>query len=394
VKPINIFKTGTHTSAQSTTLEFSELMLQASAEAYDSDLHEAPIVIGHPKSNGPAYGWIKDLAFAEGSLDAEPQQVNADFAEMVTAGAFKKVSASFYGPDAPSNPVPGTFYLRHVGFLGAQPPAIKGLKEIAFSEGEEGVVEFSGDWETASFLRNFREWLISKFGKEDADEVVPSYMVESLEDAVRHPGNEATIEPAYTETIPEDTTMPMTPEEIEAAEAALNARKALLDTREASFSERETAIAEMKAREAAADAKETAFSERETTIAATEQAQAKQAIAVDVEKLIAEGKVLPAEKGKLVNFMASIDAEHVFEFAEGGQTHSEPARDYLLGLLTSQPKRVDFNEHTKDEEDDQEPDDAKTLANKALSYKEAQAKAGREMTITQAVADVMAGKAE
>jgi hypothetical protein len=39
-----------------------------------------------------------------------------------------------------------------------------------------------------------------------------------------------------------------------------------------------------------------------------------------VDKLVAEGRVLPAEKDKLVNFMASIDAEHVFEFSEGQDT--------------------------------------------------------------------------
>jgi hypothetical protein len=348
VKSINIFKAGTHTSAGGTTLDFSDDVLQASASAYDPAIHEAPMVIGHPADNGPAFGWISALSYAEGELHADPDQVNADFEDMVQAGSFKKVSASFYGPDSPANPVPGTYYLRHVGFLGAQPPSIKGLKAIAFTEGEEGVVEFSGDWETASFLRNFREWLIHKFGKEDADEVVPSYMVENLEDVARHPIKEAAIEPAYTETLPEDTAMPMNPQEIEAAEAALNARKTALDTKEASFTEREAALAELAAREAAIDARESSFTERETSIAATEQAHARQALGASVDKLVAEGRVLPAQKDKLVNFMASIDTEHVFEFSEGQETQTEPARDYLLGLLASQPKRVDFGEHAKD----------------------------------------------
>ena len=65
---------------------------------------------------------------------------------MVRAGRFKKVSASFYTPDSPHNPVPGVYYLRHVGFLGAQPPAVKGLAPVPvnFAEGdtEEGCVSF------------------------------------------------------------------------------------------------------------------------------------------------------------------------------------------------------------------------------------------------------------
>ena len=104
MKRINIFKTGTHTSSNGTTLDFSEDKLQGSAESYSPSVHEAPIVIGHPKDNGPAYGWIKSMEFAEGSLDAIPDQVNEDFAEMVKSGAFKKVSASFYLSDAPNNP--------------------------------------------------------------------------------------------------------------------------------------------------------------------------------------------------------------------------------------------------------------------------------------------------
>lgn len=39
--------------------------------------------------------------------------------------------------------MPGVYYLRHVGFLGAQPPAVKGLRSIELAEAEPGVIEFS-----------------------------------------------------------------------------------------------------------------------------------------------------------------------------------------------------------------------------------------------------------
>ena len=41
---------------------------------------------------------------------------------------------AFTPPDHPSNPVPNAYYLRHVGFLGAQPPAVKGLGEARFAD--------------------------------------------------------------------------------------------------------------------------------------------------------------------------------------------------------------------------------------------------------------------
>lgn len=53
------------------------------------------------------------------------------------AGSYKKVSAAFYSPTSAGNPTPGTHYLRHVGFLGGQAPAVKGLQDIHFSEGED-----------------------------------------------------------------------------------------------------------------------------------------------------------------------------------------------------------------------------------------------------------------
>lgn len=131
-------------------LGFSPADLRATVAAYDPALHEAPLVVGHPKHDLPAYGWVQSLKFSDGSdadlpagMYALPAQVNPDFADMVAAGAFKKISASFYAPDAPANPVPGVFYLRHVGLLGAQPPAIKGLRNPSFADAEEGVVEFN-----------------------------------------------------------------------------------------------------------------------------------------------------------------------------------------------------------------------------------------------------------
>ncbi|MDL7720683.1 peptidase, partial [Escherichia coli] len=99
-----------------------------------------------PRTEDPAWGWVKALSLSGVDLMAEPAQLDPQFAEMVTDGRFKKVSASFYLPDSPSNPKPGVLYLRHVGFLGAQPPSVKGLKQVSFSEQEEGVVEFA-DWQ-------------------------------------------------------------------------------------------------------------------------------------------------------------------------------------------------------------------------------------------------------
>lgn len=137
-----IFRSGTRTDANGNTVTITEADLAAAAQAYDPKVHEAPIVVGHPKADAPAYGWVKSLNVQNGVLTADFAQVDEGFADLVKAGRYKKVSASFYPPTSPNNPKPGVWTLRHVGFLGAQPPAVKGLSAISFAEGEV-YVEFT-----------------------------------------------------------------------------------------------------------------------------------------------------------------------------------------------------------------------------------------------------------
>lgn len=132
---IEIFRAGTRTADDGTVHTITEADLVKAAAAYDPALHEAPHTVGHPKDNAPAYGWIARLSVQDGSLQiAENKQVEPQFAEIAAAGRVKKRSASFYHPQDPSNPKPGIWYLRHVAWLGAQPPAVKGLKDVNFSE--------------------------------------------------------------------------------------------------------------------------------------------------------------------------------------------------------------------------------------------------------------------
>jgi hypothetical protein len=124
---IEIFKSGTHTSSNGKTKSWSNGDLDKMVTSYSGENHEAPAVIGHPKSNDPAFGWLDKVKRTGNSLMGTFKQVAPEFAEMVKEGRFKKRSISVY-PDGS---------IRHVGFLGAQPPAIKGLRDIDFSEDNE-----------------------------------------------------------------------------------------------------------------------------------------------------------------------------------------------------------------------------------------------------------------
>lgn len=137
---IETFRSGTRTAENGQVYTITDADVDAAAAAYDPSLHEAPLVVGHPEGDHPAYGWVRRLASENGVLKiAEHDQVEPQFAEMVQAGRFKKRSASFYHPEDPINPKPGTWYLKHVAWLGAKPPAVKGLKDVQFSEAAQAV---------------------------------------------------------------------------------------------------------------------------------------------------------------------------------------------------------------------------------------------------------------
>lgn len=324
MKALHIFKPGKHTAVNGKVIDFTEAMVAAIASCYDPAKHEAPIVVGHPKTDDPAYGWARSLSFADGALIAAPDQVDPAFAELVNAGRFKKISASFYEPDATANPVPGQFYLRHIGFLGANPPAVKGLKSASFADSDEGIVEFAdiAPWRMRSLgtiLRNLREWVISKNTIEEADRVLPGYLIEDIESAPE--GN--AVGAAFSETTETDM---LTKEQQDAA-AKLKADREALDRKTAEFAERDKAL---KAAERAAHTK---------------------GVAEFVTGLVKAGKLLPRDEAGLVAYMAGPNDAGVIEFGEGNDKKTAAPADWLREFLEGLPKQVDYQERAAAEDD-------------------------------------------
>lgn len=138
---LHIFRQGCHVASSGATACFTEQDLATCATAYDPATWPAPLVLGHPQDNGPALGTVARLEATADGLYAEADP-GPDLRALVAAGRYRFLSASFWRPGAPGNPVPGAYYLRHVGFLGAHPPAVKGLDPVAFAE---SVIEFAAD---------------------------------------------------------------------------------------------------------------------------------------------------------------------------------------------------------------------------------------------------------
>ena len=278
---IEIFRAGRHTDDAGTVRNFSEADVAGMVAAYDPMLREAPLTIGHPEHNLPAYGWVKGLAVnAAGRLVMNTHQVLPQFAEMVQAKAFKKRSTSFYPPDHPSNPKPGSWYVRHVAFLGAQPPAIAGLADFADGDGA-GTVNFS----EGEHLAN------------------------------------------PTDPTPNQEQLRMSKElqdQLDAAKAQATALQAQLTESNAAAQAATKQLAEFaEAAKVARTASFTSFAEGQ----------------------VKTGRLLPKEMAAAVSVLGTLADAQPVSFAEGGTTRTMAAVDWLKDLITRAKPAVSFGEH-------------------------------------------------
>lgn len=159
LKVFQIFKAGRHTTMKGLSIEFTERDLHTMAAVYQPSIGKAALCLGHPANDLPAYGSVAGL-FVKGDRLYAQAQPDADLTKMVRQASYRHVSASFHHPAHPNNPKPGTYYLRHVGFLGAMPPSVKGLQRPEFAEPagaicfSEGYQQQDGLAETLTLLRS------------------------------------------------------------------------------------------------------------------------------------------------------------------------------------------------------------------------------------------------
>jgi len=290
---IEIFKGGKQVDSSGKAHDGNALIEKALA-TFDPATHEPPLTVGHPADNAPAFGWVADLkkAVKDGVpvLLAKFRQVVPEFAAAVKDGLYKKRSASFY-PDG---------RLRHVGFLGAAPPAVKALADLSFEDVDAAVFEFTDvhQQQKEEKKMEFKELIeFLKFWKESGPAPSP---------AEPAPGATASDPPkSFTEA------------DVEAAR-----KKAAEEAAEAERKKVEAEFAE-KAREDAREAR-------------------KKAIAAWYDQNLKAGKIAPAwGDAGLRAFMESLPAEAPMEFSEGKK---ETPFDWFKGFIEGLPKVVAFKE--------------------------------------------------
>lgn len=277
---IEIFRGGKQTDSDGVEHDGDSLIDKA-VDTFDTSYHEPPLVIGHPRHDDPAYGWVEGLkkTVKDGVniLHARFKDVVPEFIDAAKSGLYKKRSVRFY-PDG---------RLRHVGVLGAAPPAVKGLANVAFSDDDPGIGFETDEDEKESNIMKFSEFLEAfKFWKKmEADP-------------------DADVSVITTGAAPGPKTF--TEADIEAAK------------KEATAEERKKAADELakKQRQGAQEAQNKEISDF-------------------CDALVSEKKMPPSwvDSG-LVTFMQGLDGEKEISFAEGGDKKSSLQwyKDHLNSL--------------------------------------------------------------
>jgi hypothetical protein len=327
-----------------------DALIDKALATFNAAKHEPPVVIGHPVENAPAYGWVEGLKKQGNLLLAKFKQVEPGFADMVKRGLFKKRSAAFY-PD-------GT--LRHVGFLGAVPPAVKGLPDVAFAEANAMTFEFSDYqtvWAWESIARLFgkvRDYLIEKDGMEKADQVISAYQIEEITAAAEKGKQE--IQRDASEQTPQITNYNEKKEEKMNFKEFIQKLKELVAGVEPAaqtdppagktFSEADLEAARRQAADEAARAEReraaAEFAERERT---ARQEARKREISAWCASMVDAGRMTPAMvKFGLPEMLAAFaEREEIVEFGEAKDKATLYDRFKAL-FETELPKVVEFRE--------------------------------------------------
>lgn len=298
-----------------------DAIIERAAASFDAAKHEPPLVVGHPVDNAPAFGWVKGLktTIKDGAtvLLAKIRDVAPEFEDLVRRGLYKKRSASFY-PDGG---------LRHVGFLGAAPPAVKGLADIGFNDGD-GAVSFEEDltFEISNFKRD-PPGEKNKTDRTDGTNIRTCNnggKAMSFKDKLKNMMNFMGVDMSK---IPDDALPDSPPEGAEArtfSEADLEAAKRRA-AEEAKTAERKKVELEFAER-----AREAAKSRRRDDIGAW------------CDTKLKDGKVLPAwAKMGLKEFMMGLDGESEIAFSE---TSKATSLEWFKNFMEELPKVVEFRE--------------------------------------------------
>ena len=293
---VELLRVGTYTDKHGREVTFDEPYLKALAENYDPELHEAPGNLDHIDEGG-AYGWVASLKYDAGRLLANIAQIPVEFAAQLKAGVYKKRSA-----EISRKPVAGRApYLRAFAWLGAKPPAVKGMADfspVALSD-EEGNTVILYEEVSANMLDI--KALLALLGEKAR---------QSFKARIIGDGDDAKLEIVPDEPV------------VKVADAANPQLDELLKTSQAQAA----LIEQLKA-----DAKT-----RDTEVSALKVDADRKSVEAEVAALCSEGRVLPAEREELTELLFSMrNSSTTIKLSDGSEVSSY---ERLLAALKKRPK--------------------------------------------------------
>lgn len=325
--PIEAFHVGTHTDMRGQKFTFTRDEMVAMCNAYDPVLFAAPMVIGHPDTAAPAVGWLGKLAVNDDGVvvATDHDAVNPEFAALVGAKSFRKVSLSMFKPDATDNPKPGVWYPRHLGWLGAAQPALTGLKAVNFSADQTGYVSFMDydEMTLVGLLRGIKNFFLAKFSTDavGVENALPEYQLQQL-----------LIAAAADDAPPAGLTH-------YAAQQALAANQTKDDAMSAE---------QLLAAQNAAAAEKTRADNAVAQLAQTQAAARAVSFAATAAALVTEGRLHPDEVENYVAFMAQPDDAQTVSFsAPDGTAKTFNAREFMANFIKRRAPLVEMKEIAK-----------------------------------------------
>ena len=341
-----IFEGGKQKASNGKIINLSESDLDQVIE--NSQGRDIPLVIGHPKEADPAYGWSKEYKREGLKLFTRSHSFADEFSDAVQHKHFPKRSVSL----EPSEN--GGLQIRHVGFLGAVPPAVKTLTDIEFAQSDESLTfDFSMSADErrevgfsfkniAGYFRRLKNSMIEKTSLEEADKLMPEWELNDLEEtarSIRQPQAPTHSFSDQPQTIPTDNT----------GDSAVT------------FSQEEAQrlADENKQLKQEVDDKDKTISKQKNE---HNFAAAKTAATELVTPLLKEGKLLPANtKGDgLVNFMAQLQTlpaeDSTFEFSEGEGDEAKkvemPLYDFMVDFVNQLNPQIKLGRESSESADD------------------------------------------
>lgn len=357
---VEVFAAGTHTDSQGQTKTWSEADLDEMVRNFNAD-DPFPLVIGHPKTDSPAYGWGAAVKREGGKLLSQFAKVPDAVEKAAQTGAYRNRSAKIVKTASGHK-------LVHVGLLGATPPAIEGLAAVYNAADEGETYEFSGlanslPWLARSMARMgraLRDFAIGKWGQEDADKALPAWPIEELERIA------AQAEADASKSFSAPPAPALTQADIDAAVA--------------------TAVTAARAEEAA---------KRQPLEAQLRESAHAQALAANqafvstlISDLDAKVRLTPAEArgwAAALTYAQQLQGSE-FTFAAGDGAEQKPTLyEFMKGKLAALAPRLELGRERATQDCAVDVNDADALQRAASEFQASEAKAGREINIAQAV---------